>query len=47
MRTTSDPQGKVKITVHDSGLLNRYEVEQGLMRKELPLESLFVREAFV
>ena len=23
-RTTSDPRGKVKITVHDSGLLNRY-----------------------
>ncbi len=27
--------------------LNRYQIEQGLMKKELPLESLFVREAFV
>ena len=26
--------------------LNRYEIEQGLMKKELPLERLFVREAF-
>lgn len=26
--------------------LNRYQIEQGLMKKELPLESLFVREAF-
>jgi 4,5-dihydroxyphthalate decarboxylase len=26
--------------------LNRYQVEQGLMKRELPLESLFVREAF-
>ncbi|MGH7773227.1 MAG: hypothetical protein ACREQA_13450 [Candidatus Binatia bacterium] len=26
--------------------LNRYQIEQGLMQKELPLESLFVREAF-
>jgi len=26
--------------------LNRYQVEQGLVRKELPLESLFVKEAF-
>jgi len=25
--------------------LNRYQIEQGLMKKELPLESLFVREA--
>ena len=24
VRTTCDPQGKVKITVHDSGLLHRY-----------------------
>lgn len=27
--------------------LNRYQIEQGLMKKELPLEGLFVREAFV
>jgi 4,5-dihydroxyphthalate decarboxylase len=27
--------------------LNRYQIEQGLMKQELPLESLFVREAFV
>jgi hypothetical protein len=27
--------------------LNRYQIEQGLMKPELPLESLFVREAFV
>ncbi len=27
--------------------LNRYQIEQGLMKKELPIESLFVREAFV
>ena len=26
--------------------LNRYQIEQGLMKRELPLESLFVREAF-
>ncbi|HEX9444336.1 MAG TPA: ABC transporter substrate-binding protein [Candidatus Binatia bacterium] len=26
--------------------LNRYQIEQGLMKKELPLESLFVRQAF-
>ncbi|MGH7829913.1 MAG: hypothetical protein ACREP8_07020, partial [Candidatus Binatia bacterium] len=26
--------------------LNRYQIEQGLMKEELPLESLFVREAF-
>ena len=26
--------------------LNRYQIEQGLMAKALPLESLFVREAF-
>lgn len=26
--------------------LVRYQIEQGLMKKELPLESLFVREAF-
>ena len=26
--------------------LNRYQIEQGLMKKELPLEGLFVREAF-
>lgn len=26
--------------------LNRYQIEQGLMKKELSLESLFVREAF-
>jgi 4,5-dihydroxyphthalate decarboxylase len=26
--------------------LNRYQIEQGLMRQELSLESLFVREAF-
>ena len=26
--------------------LNRYQIEQGLMKSELPLESLFVREAF-
>ena len=26
--------------------LNRYQVEQGLVKKELPLESLFVKEAF-
>ncbi len=26
--------------------LNRYQVEQGLMTREIPLESLFVREAF-
>ena len=26
--------------------LNRYQIEQGLMKKELALESLFVREAF-
>jgi len=26
--------------------LNRYQIEQGLMKTELPLESLFVREAF-
>ena len=27
--------------------LVRYQIEQGLMRKELPLEAFFVREAFV
>lgn len=27
--------------------LTRYQIEQGLMKKELPLEALFVREAFV
>ncbi len=27
--------------------LNRYQIEQGLMKSELPLESLFVREAFI
>ena len=26
--------------------LNRYQIEQGLVKKELPLESLFVNEAF-
>jgi 4,5-dihydroxyphthalate decarboxylase len=26
--------------------LNRYQIEHGLLKKELPLESLFVREAF-
>lgn len=26
--------------------LNRYQIEQGLMKKDLPLESLFVHEAF-
>jgi 4,5-dihydroxyphthalate decarboxylase len=26
--------------------LNRYQIEQGLLKTELPLESLFVREAF-
>jgi 4,5-dihydroxyphthalate decarboxylase len=26
--------------------LNRYQMEQGLVKKELPLESLFVKEAF-
>ena len=26
--------------------LNRYQIEQGLLKKELPLESLFVKEAF-
>jgi 4,5-dihydroxyphthalate decarboxylase len=26
--------------------LNRYQIEHGLVKKELPLESLFVREAF-
>jgi len=26
--------------------LNRYQIEQGLMKTELPLEALFVREAF-
>ncbi|MFQ5902284.1 MAG: hypothetical protein ACE5JO_01195, partial [Candidatus Binatia bacterium] len=26
--------------------LNRYQIEQGLMKKELPLESLFVPAAF-
>jgi len=26
--------------------LNRYQIEQGLVKKEIPLESLFVREAF-
>jgi 4,5-dihydroxyphthalate decarboxylase len=26
--------------------LNRYQIEQGLVQKELPLESLFVKEAF-
>ncbi|MBI2211970.1 MAG: hypothetical protein HYU47_15460, partial [Deltaproteobacteria bacterium] len=26
--------------------LNRYQIEQGLMKRELALESLFVREAF-
>jgi 4,5-dihydroxyphthalate decarboxylase len=26
--------------------LNRYQVEQGLMKSEMPLESLFVRQAF-
>jgi hypothetical protein len=26
--------------------LNRYQIEQGLVKSELPLESLFVREAF-
>ncbi|MBI4523786.1 MAG: hypothetical protein HY695_08255 [Deltaproteobacteria bacterium] len=27
--------------------LNRYQIEQGLLKTELPLESLFVREAFI
>jgi 4,5-dihydroxyphthalate decarboxylase len=27
--------------------LNRYQIEQGLVKKELPLESLFVKEAFM
>jgi len=27
--------------------LNRYQIEQGLMKSELPLESLFVGEAFI
>ena len=26
--------------------LNRYQIEQGLVKKQLPLESLFVKEAF-
>jgi len=26
--------------------LIRYQIEQGLMKSDLPLESLFVREAF-
>jgi hypothetical protein len=26
--------------------LNRYKIEQGLVKKELPLETLFVKEAF-
>jgi 4,5-dihydroxyphthalate decarboxylase len=26
--------------------LNRYQIEQGLVKKEIPLESLFVKEAF-
>ena len=26
--------------------LNRYQIEQGLVTKEIPLESLFVKEAF-
>jgi 4,5-dihydroxyphthalate decarboxylase len=26
--------------------LNRYQIEQGLLKKEIPLESLFVKEAF-
>jgi hypothetical protein len=26
--------------------LNRYQIEQGLVTTELPLESLFVKEAF-
>ena len=26
--------------------LNRYQIEQGLVKKELPLESLLVKEAF-
>jgi 4,5-dihydroxyphthalate decarboxylase len=26
--------------------LNRYQIEQGLVKQELPLESLFVKEAF-
>ena len=26
--------------------LNRYQIEQGLVKKELPLEGLFVKEAF-
>jgi ABC-type nitrate/sulfonate/bicarbonate transport system substrate-binding protein len=26
--------------------LNRYQIEQGLVKKELSLESLFVKEAF-
>ena len=26
--------------------LNRYQIEQGLVKKEMPLESLFVKEAF-
>jgi hypothetical protein len=26
--------------------LNRYQIEQGLVKRELPLESLFVKEAF-
>jgi hypothetical protein len=26
--------------------LNRYQIEQGLVRRELPLESLLVKEAF-
>lgn len=26
--------------------LNRYQIEQGLMKSELPLEGVFVREAF-
>jgi hypothetical protein len=26
--------------------LNRYQIEQGLVKTEIPLESLFVKEAF-
>jgi hypothetical protein len=26
--------------------LNRYQIEQGLVQQDLPLESLFVKEAF-
>jgi hypothetical protein len=26
--------------------LNRYQIEQGLLKTQIPLESLFVKEAF-